>query len=189
MLIDALDQFLNECTNRRMFSYFESNNIKFNFSMNSSTNGSAGYSYTTQGISFMNSSSISYDALQEELFHGLQDNFYQGGLQAIIQNNNYGRSNIEFEAKLYADILKVIRGEGCCMTVQGNNSLDNEYYEWIFDFTNEGTSLPNSYSEIQDQYFNYLEAFKSSYPNYSFPTDPNRQPQALFSMIQTSNCN
>lgn len=127
-LEQALKEMLLLCGNMKLMGYLQSNNLKLGFSMNSSTNGVGGYNYQTGNISFMSSSSIRRDVLQEELFHGYHNHYYSGGLAAIVENNNYGRSNIEFEAKLYADILRVMNNEICCMTVQGDLGIDDAYY-------------------------------------------------------------
>ena len=63
---------------------------------------------SNQGISFVNNFTINARVFVEEFFHAYQDLFY-GTLppQALY----LGRSNIEFEAKLYHDIVH----PNCCI--------------------------------------------------------------------------
>lgn len=187
ILVNVFAQFRQDCTNEQMYNYFKSNNIKFGFSSNVSSTNPGGYNPLTGVITFNGIDNITTQVLQEELFHGYQDKSNNNKLNSILNNNNYGRSNIEFESKFYRDILYVKSDQGCCLTIQGAEG--NAYYYWLLEITNDGTSFPVSISQIRNQYYYYLEIFKSEFPLYNYPTDPQLDPITAFSLFHNSSCN
>ena len=99
-----------------------------------------------------------------------------------------GRSNIEFEAKLTADILFHVMTPPlsiCCIAFQSADSqVTEEYMEWIRDdLTNDDGRVPLRYEEIQDMYFYFMEEFRMAKPEYNYPSDPGLLPDAMFDLF------
>ncbi|CCH02001.1 hypothetical protein FAES_4000 [Fibrella aestuarina BUZ 2] len=183
-LRDVLKEYVKNCYNKAVYDYFSNRNLKFDFSINPNSQTPAYFSYSNGSIAFQSSNTIELGTLTEELFHAYQDHYYGG----LAQYSNTGRSNIEFEAKLGADIVRVLNNEGCCMTVNPSDAINTEYYQWIISITDGGTKFPSNYAQIQDRYFYFLQQFKNTFPAYNFPTNANLLPNAMLSNVNQSNC-
>lgn len=181
---DALAILKGKCVYSEVYSFFVSHNLRFNFSYNSSLTTPAAYSYMNKTIYFQNNTTIEPDTFAEELYHAFQDYCYGG----LGQYSNVGRSNIEFEAKLAADIMRVVSGQACCMTVDGSVDPGNEYYLWVLELTSDGSKMPTSWSSLESKYFFWLEKFKQSYPAYNTPTDKNLRPESMLNNFNLSAC-
>lgn len=85
-------------------------------------------------------SSLNAITIAEELFHVYQDRPYPNG------TDNYttkGRINIEFEAKVWRDLMILSMsgptgtGPSCCSPV--NNVQELNYLNWLISISNNGT--------------------------------------------------
>jgi hypothetical protein len=113
-----------------------------------------------------------------------QDSYYDGGTSQYL---NTGKSNIEFEAKLYKDLVTYAELKAGTLTgIPATSPLFLEYETWIKQRTSNLTKYP---SQIPlDKYFYFLEAFKQAYSEYNYPTNPNLYPDALMNLIKSSPC-
>ncbi|MEM6737771.1 MAG: hypothetical protein AAF620_17055 [Bacteroidota bacterium] len=107
----------------------------------------------------------------EKFSHLYQNEFY-GNLPTSL-----GRSNIEFEAKLYHDLS---HGGQCCIAIQ-HPDVFPEYFEWISEISNDFTQMP-SWNNIEEKYYYFVEKFIEYKPEYDFPIDYNGKPLALFNI-------
>ncbi len=170
----VVEDYLSDCLNVQMFEYVVGEEKKVCFKIGS-TNGEPGsYNHLTSTISFANSNAINASVFGEEFFHTYQDVYYGG----LSQYSNVGRSNIEFEAKLFHDL---VYGEFQCCMVFSNSDVFTEYFIWLTEVTNDFSSLPN-WDDISDNYFYYLDEFKKDKPDYDYPTDYTLQPGALLNL-------
>lgn len=106
-------------------------------------------------MTFFITASITSGNLQEELFHAAQDAFYPGGTS---QYSNIGFSNVEFEAKLYRDIVNV--NYLCCTMFSDFTTpleIKNEYMLMVDQFSKNGfTSFtPATYNLWVDRFRTY----------------------------------
>jgi hypothetical protein len=150
----------------------KSSGFKFTFKIDASLKTPGGYDPNTNTIKFRSTSDINYNSLLEELFHAYQhliDNISEHLVSPYL-----GRSNIEFEAKLYIDLIALLYDGTCCLGGQSN-----EYLQWLFSITNDGQTAP-TWNEIQPYYYYFLELFKQEKPAYNFPTNLELPPNTLF---------
>lgn len=156
--------------------------MKLDFGMMTNT-APGGYNPRTKKVSFSNNEDITSENLKEELFHAWQDAFYPGGISQYL---NAGKVNIEFEAKLYQDIIE---GEDdlCRLAFRGNRipmEIQNNYYDWI-----ESIRFKPDRSFSDSDYAKWLNLFNQYDPEYGSTTSDNLQrPLALRELIGDSNC-
>jgi hypothetical protein len=93
-----------------------------------------------------------------------------------------GWSNIEFESKVYHDVICYLKNSTPC-ALWGNDS--EEYFNWIIEITNNMTMYP-TWEKMQAKYYKLLEDFVIYNPNYNYPIDYNLKPSAIFKA--TSGC-
>ena len=165
--------------NLAVYNYFTEHNVKFNFKTNSSQSAPAAFNYADMSITFTSLATIEEGTFAEELFHGYQNDFYQGGLAAIVANANVGRANIEFEAKLFYDFINA-GSHGCCIALQ-NNPGASEYLDYVLLKSHDSENIPSEYSTISDKYFYFMQKFVIEKPNYNY-IDNNKLPKALFNI-------
>ncbi len=183
-LREALNDFIANCLQSSVYEQIVIGGIKFNFKINASNPGPASYNPNNRALTFKSASTVTEEFLREELFHGYQDGFYLGG---IAQYSNAGKSNIEFEAKLFKDLIGYVSGyPGQVFGVPYGNPLHDEYVSWISTITNGFTKFP-SILPI-DKYFYFLDAFKQSYTEYNTTTINSLYPDALMNAIKSSKC-
>jgi hypothetical protein len=159
---------------------------KFNWYVDASINTPASYNPSTRTFKFKSQEDINLYNLSEELFHAYQNTHYSGGTAQYLTT---GRPNIEFEAKVFRDLMasdKTMVNPWSIGTVQ-NVEYEN-YLSWIRTLTNDGNRYPHSYSEMSNQYYHYMNEFVRSYPEYNDPVIPDMDPTALFTLINSSNC-
>ncbi|MGV8090409.1 MAG: hypothetical protein AB2L24_00905 [Mangrovibacterium sp.] len=109
---------------------------------------------------FKDNSQITSENLKEELFHAVQDAYYPCG---IAQYSNVGYSNIEFEAKLYKDVIAL----GCCTMFPADpeqfpelNDIKSEYYVLLDEIREQGCSTFTS-----ESYESWVNLFRQYNPN------------------------
>jgi hypothetical protein len=123
--------------------------------------------------------------LQEEFFHGYQDVYYSGGTS---QYASIGKSNIEFEAKIFEDLVSTLETGGGINGAPAGHPKSTEYKLWIEqELANNYSSYPTQIN--LDKYFYFLEAFKESYPEYNYPTRSDLYPDALINLTKSKKCN
>jgi hypothetical protein len=171
-LNQALAEFIKKCGGLSVYNNLTRLGVKINFKTSTEISEPANFNYATSSITFRDLGSINEGSLAEELFHAYQNAFYPGGL-AIYTNK--GRSNIEYEAKLFYDINN---GGICCMVFQGSQ-VYTHYFNWLYEKTNGFTTYPDNFQTLSDKYFYFLEEFKKEKASYNYPTDINLKPLAL----------
>lgn len=173
-LKNVVDDYKTKCTNLQIYQYIVGENKKFCFKIDETMTAPGGYKSSTGDILFSSSSAIDLATFGEEFFHGYQDLFYNG------LSSSLGRSNIEFEAKLYHDLTN---GGWCCITFMDPNNAGvfAQYVEWISQASNDFTTLP-SWSDLSEKYFYFLEEFIKEKPDYNYPIDYNLLPNALLNL-------
>ena len=181
LLEKALNELTNLCSDNYIYNDLVAQGKKFNFKMNSSLVGLAGYDATTKTFSFRNNDAISSGKLKEEFFHAFQDAFYTGGISQYY--NASGHVNIEFEAKLYKDISSPY----CCQAFHESTAPQNikdDYEKWIRTLR---TSQNFVISPIS--YQKWLNLFNQYTTSYSSPTSNSlNYPHAIDHIINMSNC-
>lgn len=166
--------FLTSCLNQQVYNYVTSNDKKLCFKMGNPSGNPGGYSPSEETIYFNDESNINETTFGEEFFHSYQHEFY-GSLPTSL-----GRSNIEFEAKLYHDLS---HGGQCCIAIQ-HPDIFPEYFIWIGEISNDFTRMP-SWNDIEQKYYYFVEKFIEYKPEYDFPIDYDAKPLALFNI---NNC-
>ncbi len=159
---------------------------KFNFRIDPNSPTPASYNSFNNNLTFRSTTNIDEpDVVREELFHGYQNSFYSGG---ISQYSNQGRSNIEFESKLYKDLLNLVEGNGggAFTGIAANNFAYDSYVLWLRELTSNFIKYPSVINMNKYDYF--LEAFKQSFPEYDTPSVSNMKPDALMNAILGSPC-
>jgi len=152
LLETALNELINMgCLGAASYNNLVQTGTKINFAVGGGE--TASYDPSNKTLTFFNTSSITSGNLQEELFHAAQDAYYPGGTN---QYRNVGFSNIEFEAKLYRDIVNI----GCCTMfprLDTPTEIVNEYFLMADQFrTNGYTSFtPTTYNLWVDRFRTY----------------------------------
>jgi hypothetical protein len=158
----ALNELINEgCLTSTLYNTLVGQGVKLDFKMGSSY--PALYSAYSKTISFNNNSTITSGNLKEELFHALQDAYYSGGIGQYV---NSGKVNVEFETKLYKDIMLT----ACCCAFNIGNAPENvrtAYNIWVLDIQGDPSNISNS------DYQYWLGLFNQYTPEYSSPLSPN----------------
>ena len=94
-----------------------------------------------------------------------------------------GRSNIEFEAKLYGDISCLLNDSDQCAYLGSGSS---EYADWIEEITDDWSKYP-TLNDIENKYLKFLNEFIEYNPEYNYPIDPNLRPKAMFEAFKACN--
>ncbi|QIP14236.1 hypothetical protein G8759_17255 [Spirosoma aureum] len=153
-LEEALNDFVGPCLNTAIYKIMVAKGQMFNFRIDPSVSYPANYNPFNNNLTFQSAANIDQpDFLREELFHGYQNSFYEN---KTSQYANTGKSNIEFEAKLYKDLLSVISGSGGSFTgVTFSNNWYDSYVQWIKELTDSFTKYPSVIN--MDKYNFFLE--------------------------------
>ena len=137
----------------------------------------------SKGITFANTESITSASLKEERFHAWQDAYYEGG---IAQYAKVGKVNIEFEAKVFKDIIESPNHSCCWAFMEANDfpeNLSTEYSLWIYD-------IRESIITLQDtDYQKWLNFFNQHNTIYYSPMQDNLStPKVIKSLMNQSDC-
>ncbi len=183
LLLQAFSDLQDEgCMQKALYDALIERNVKLNFGMMTNT-APGGYKPKTGELLFSDNTSITSAVLKEELFHAWQNAYYSGG---IAQYLNVGKVNIEFEAKLYQDIIE---GEDalCCLAFRGDHipaEIKNSYYDWI-----ESIRFKPDRSFSDSDYTKWLNLFNQYDLEYGSTMSNNLiLPFALRELIGNSNC-
>ena len=189
-LADALIDFffLGRCMNEALYNQLLAMNKTFNFTIdpNIPHNVNAVYKPANGTMSFRSQGSIQGQYMQEELFHGYQDAYYPGGIQ---QYGDVGKSNIEFEAHLFKDLVAMMEFGNGIQGVPIGHPKHNDYHNWLrYELLNNFSSYPTQIN--LDKYFEYLEAFRESYgAPYNATPRQDLYPNALMNLLKSKSCN
>ncbi len=170
------------CMQKALYDALLDRNVKLDFGMKT-MDTPAGYDPRTKTIIFKDQLEINSTNLKEELFHAWQDVYYPGG---ITQYLNVGKVNIEFEAKVFNDIIEE-RDSTCCWAFsEADNfptNLSFEYINWIYDIRDIKISLQDI------DYLKWLNYFNQYSTTYSSPFHSNLgSPFAINDLINLSDC-
>ncbi len=174
----VLDFYLNSehvanCLNQQVYDYIKNSGFIACFKIGTPANTPGGYDQNGNYIYFDGLSNITEGVFGEEFFHFYQDLFY-GELPYGL-----GRSNIEFEAKLYHDLTHFGL---CCKNF--DNQTQAEYLLWIESLSDGFTKMPD-WQQLSGKYFYFLQKFIPEKPAYNFPIDNSLLPLALLNL---NNC-
>ena len=172
-LNEVYSVMLEACANKRMVQNLRRRGTKLSFKINPRQNNPGGFNPSSNTITFRSTSDIQARVLEEEVFHAYQH--YQIGIGKYLQPPYKGRSNIEFEAKLYGDISCLMNGGACAFL--GNSSA--EYFDWVVDLTDDGKHYPDL-SDLTGRYFEFMEKFVVFNSAYDYPIDYNLKPKTMF---------
>jgi hypothetical protein len=199
-IINALYLFKAEnCVQKGIFNNFYTSKIGITFCISNSldNNGhpiAGGADVSNIAITFQDG--MVESTMDEELYHLYQNKVYIGGTGQYGTN---GRTDIEFEAKLFNDIANPPGTAGALYRSQlhvdaayggDENAYNNDviaYRVWLNTITKGGTYYPKSMSDVdQNQYNHFLGIFANLYPEYG----PAIQltPQAIFNSFSLYGC-
>ncbi len=168
--------------NKQIIDYLSDVNAQVDFAINPKMKSPGAYDRKHKLIYFRDAKSINYHVLVEEFFHAYQD-------QVIgIGNHRYDQAhaNIEFEAKLYSDIIQMkyvdylVGDLDLPLLILGSSS--NAYLAWLESATNEFNDYPK-WSYMKKEYYYFLEEFAAEKTAYGANTDHKDQPISLFSVF------
>jgi hypothetical protein len=169
------------CLNQAISDFLDNADVSLKFDIDPDIphDGNAAYNAETKTVSFLNEDEITFNNLWEEMFHAYQDAYYPGGTS---QYNDEGSLNIEFEAKVFKDLLKL----GCCFAFHADNN-DPLYQKIVGDYNIEFlTAIRTTKNINQDEYAKYIEYFgiyntQYDHANYS---DALESPDALINLLE-----
>ncbi len=164
--------------------------FKISVCINAGTSGNGSYNPDNKTLSFPNEQMASFSSIiGHELFHVFQDKFYTNGTSQYAAGDRTGFSNIEFEQALYADIAFSTNPPSTF--IHASQDIKEDYDDWIDQITNNRTTFPTEYSQIQDKYMYFLEKFREVNTGniYSSPSLSTLLPEAMLSAFKNSPCN
>lgn len=173
-LKEAFNDVYKKCPNKVLIEALHQNGFKFKFKIDGNLTTPGGFDPVTNSIKFRSTNDINFETLQEELFHAYQH--LSVSILTQMTSPYLGRSNIEFESKVYHDVICYVTNSFPC-ALWGNDS--DEYSTWIKEITSEWTKYP-TWEKMQGKYYKLLEDFVRYNPNYNFPIDYNLKPAAIF---------
>jgi hypothetical protein len=189
ILYDKMTELFKQCGYVTMYNNLVTKKAGFNNIQYDKSISVAAYDPRNKNLLFNNNNSIK-DGLAEEFIHMFQDNHYQGGL---VKDQNTGRVNFEFEAKLLQDVLCHIN-DGVCPKYGIGKNYGSKYTEWIIFITKDGSYMPNSSDLMKKSsqwgnlnYWDFLKDFQQKNPHYNYPINPSLQPE-IFNFLNKSNC-
>jgi hypothetical protein len=167
-----------DCLTASMYNRLVNTGAKINFAIGTQNSNPAQYDSSTKTLSFFNNSAITASNILEELFHALQDAHYSGG---ISQYANVGYSNVEFEAKLYKDVVNI--NTGCCSMFPNDlvpANISDSYLSLVISIQNLG---PTSFTSGSYNY--WVNLFRQYNPNtpYIAPTSGNFSDTDLLNIL------
>ncbi|MEP0985440.1 hypothetical protein [Ekhidna sp.] len=165
--------------NAKFLDELRNNGYSVKVNINPALSTPGGFYPSTNTISFRSLEDIDYNSVLEEYFHAFQH--YRIGIGKYSFGDKKGASNIEFEAKLYNDIVSqanidLLAEMGESFFFLGGSS--NEYSTWINQVTSNHTKYP-TWQSIKDDYYNYMQLFTQEKPIYDFPIDYDLQPTTM----------
>ncbi|MGB3465825.1 MAG: hypothetical protein WBA74_11165 [Cyclobacteriaceae bacterium] len=178
----AFNQVYGIAENQRIVDYLAEADASLVFRMGNQMANPGAYDRANKVVYFRKEQDINYHVLLEELFHAYQDQVISIGTDHFDQ----AHINIEFEAKLYSDIIQMkytdyLVGElGLPLLILGSSSED--YISWIGNITEGHTTYP-TWNEMKSRYYEFLEEFSNEKTAYGTAIDLKDQPISLFSVF------
>lgn len=186
---EVLDEIAKTCSGKALYANLASAG-KFEWKMDPTLSTPGHYDPVLRRLVLKDQSSLNVIVIAEELFHAYQDLAYPNGTDNYTNN---GRINIEFEAKVWRDLMILSMsgptgtGPSCCSTV--NNVQEINYLNWLLSISDNGTKGPGNYGGIvSSQWYYYMGEFDNSWPIYPGSIDANLNPQAMFKLFNSSPC-
>lgn len=186
---EVLDEIAKTCSGSTLYANLVAAG-RFEWKMDPTISPDANYDPVARRLVLKDQSSLNTLTIAEELFHVYQDLAYPNGADNYTIN---GRINIEFEAKVWRDLMILSMsgptgtGPSCCSTV--NNAQELNYLNWLISISDNGTKGPSNYAGIlASQWYYYMGEFDNSWPSYPGNIDANLNPQAIFTLFNSSPC-
>jgi len=181
LLKTALENLILEhCLTASVYNSMVNSGIKVNFEMKNDISGAAGYNPSNKTMYFSDNSAICVGNLKEEIFHAWQDANYAGG---IAQYSVNGKANIEFEAKLFIDIINIY----CCSNFSESAPIEirNQYIDWVESIKVNGniTISSSDYLIWANRFSQYNQGYLGAIVNSNLTS-----PEALINIFDFSNC-
>jgi len=176
----AFKEVYSKCPNKKLIDALHASGFSFKFKIEVGLSTAGGFDPATNTIKFRSTNDINFDTLQEELFHAYQH--LNSSTLTQLTFPYLGRSNIEFESKVYRDVICYVTNSFPC-ALWGSDS--DEYSTWVREITGDWTKYP-TWEKMQNKYNKFLEEFIKYNPNYNFPIDYNLRPTAIFKV--TNGC-
>lgn len=182
---------------RSMYVAFVLNEVQFTWQVASYEDYDGAYLSDSEeihlDISLFSESKRLGAAIGEELFHAYQVLYNKPLYQAPFESGDgLGVPNLEFEAKLFLDILQNNCDPPAFATfdIAFDGEFNPDYVAWLGVITNDGTQLPQSYSVMESEYFSFVESFRDTFAgsNYDAPINYSFGPDALINLIQVCGC-
>ncbi|SMC73674.1 hypothetical protein [Pedobacter nyackensis] len=150
------------CIHKQLYRHMASNNLKFDFMMNSNNLVPQSYNPVTSTFSFLNDDSFNYpNIFEHEFFHAFQDMFIATDTYAIATSEGYpdGYTNIEFETAVFTDLLKTNTVEyGAFMNA--DEELREDYSGWLNLIKDNNKKYPTTFDDFQGRYNFFLKKFQ-----------------------------
>ena len=138
-LKNTLAKINSNPTHKNFINELRASGTKLKYQINSNLNTPGSFNPFTNTIQFRSASDINYNTVLEEFFHAYQH--YKVGIGKYMTSPFKGRSNIEFEAKLYHDITCLVSSPASGCTFLGG--ISNEYSNWLMEITEDWTRYPS----------------------------------------------
>jgi len=164
------------------------NSVHINVCFGGNPNANGSYNSDTKTLYYPNDFMVTVtNTMGHEFFHVFQDYFYPGGIsQYNTAPLRTGFSNIEFEQALFYDLIS--KGDIPTAMARGSTTQKDSYKLWLKTITSNWTTYPKNYSELGGRYFEFMEMFKSLYPEYNYPSKPDLLPMAMLSAFNGTPC-
>ncbi len=180
----ALAEYINDCANNQVYLALRDGGVKLGFRIAGDT--PAAYKPTDREIIFKEEATIYKRYLAEEMFHAYQDYIYPGGTGRFLHQK--GHYNIEVEAKLYTDMLCVVRSGECQQALNFNVTVGGTVWSWpgfILQVTNNGTRIPDTLSPNNlTIYYAFVQKMATNEGRANL-ADMTMAPDKLFDFVRT----
>lgn len=181
-LATTFDHVYSIKENRLIIDLLAEVNATLHFRVAEDMKSPGAYDRENKIVFFRRTEDINYHVLLEELFHAYQDQVISIGNLHFDQ----AHTNIEFEAKLYSDIIQLkyadfLVGElHLPLIILGCSS--ETYIEWISTITRQHSGNPD-WPETQKRYYEFLQKFAEEKTAYEGEIDLKDQPVSMFSIF------
>lgn len=161
-LVYILGGCLNTPSGRMLYNLMYSRNVKISFIIDPNINYPALYNATTKSLKIRDFDALTYQQLEEEIIHAVQDQiFYLNTMDNKIKN-------YEFEAKVFFDLAAIVDGTGLGHVptyTDSNPAFRYQYETWIRNiqdsFQGRFTDI-NGYNSLCQLWNGYSGTFDSS---------------------------
>lgn len=150
-LESALNEFISAFPEQgKMYLFLKNAGFKLCFRVSTSAISMAQYDLTDHSITFRTTDDIIYDNLREEMFHAIQHCDIYGERMPSL------RKDVEFEVKVFMDLLTERSGYGMYLGSMGQNGkFMQEYNDWIGKVIKGTDTILDRFYYFCDQYTAY----------------------------------